>query len=108
MITRALVPNGLTRLTPPGNQASCAMPEPDPFAIWLGDAAPGQINVTMDFAWNGNRKARMARAVAILRNLQRNNWRCFWCAGPVPLHKRADARYCCEGCRKGAARWRRG
>jgi hypothetical protein len=97
----------MTRLTPPGNQVGAMMPEPDPFAIWLGDAEPGQISVTFERPWNGNLKARKARAVAILRNLQRGNWLCRECGTPVALTKRADAVFCSEGCRKRAARWRR-
>ena len=97
----------LTRLTPYGNQTGGMMPGPDPFAIWLGDAEPGQIGVAFDRPWNGNLKARTTRAVAILRNLQKGNWRCRECGTPVALHKRADAIYCCEGCRKRAARRRR-
>jgi hypothetical protein len=47
------------------------------------------------------------RAKRILRNLQWGGWLCQWCREPVPLWRRADARFCCEGCRKRAARQRR-
>lgn len=50
---------------------------------------------------------RMARAKRVLRNLAANGWACAWCGGPVPEFRRADARYCCEGCRKRGARGRR-
>ncbi len=83
------------------------MPAPDPHGISLGEAAPGRISVLAESWLCGNRKARMKRAVAILRNLQRGGWRCLWCGDPVPLYKRADARFCCEGCRKRAAQRRR-
>ncbi|MCJ1900967.1 hypothetical protein MR829_11340 [Paracoccus versutus] len=53
------------------------------------------------------RTQRKARAMRILANLKRNGWACGWCSGPVPEFRRADARYCCEGCRKRAARSRR-
>lgn len=43
----------------------------------------------------------------MMRNLRRNGWCCEWCGGPVPEFRRADARYCREGCRKRAARARR-
>ena len=55
----------------------------------------------------GNRKARMQRAKAVLRNLRWGGWLCSWCFEPVPLFRRADAQFCCEGCRKRAARMRR-
>ena len=83
------------------------MAGPDPFAIWLGDAEPGQINVTFERPWNGNLKARKARALAILRNLQRGDWLCRECGIEVALHKRSDAVFCSDGCRKRAARRRR-
>lgn len=79
------------------------MPAPDPDGITLGDSPRGRISVLADTCLIGNRKARMKRAVAILRNLQRGGWCCSWCEDAVPLYKRADARFCCEGCRKGCA-----
>jgi len=81
------------------------MPEPDPHAITLGEARPGQYALLVDTGFFGNRKARMARARAILRRMMRHDWQCLWCKAPLPLFRRADARFCCEGCRKrgGAA-----
>ena len=83
------------------------MAGPDPDGVTLGDAAPGSFSVLVETFMSGNRKARMARAKRILGNLYRGGWLCHWCRDPVPLWRRADARFCCEGCRKGAARQRR-
>ena len=84
------------------------MPGPDPLAVWQDDdAEPGQIRISFERPWNGNHTARKARAIAILRNLQRADWRCRGCGDPVGRHKRADAVFCSEGCRKRAARRRR-
>ena len=68
------------------------MPGPDPLAVWQDDdAEPGQIRISFERPWNGNHTARKARAIAILRNLQRADWRCRGCGDPVGRHKRADA-----------------
>ena len=83
------------------------MPAPDPEAISMGDTSPGKISLLADMSFVLNRKARMARANAIFVNLRRGGWTCRWCAEPVPLHKRADAQFCSEGCRKRSARHRR-
>lgn len=80
------------------------MPGPDPNGVTLGDGWPERPSVLVETYGSGNRKARMARAKRILRNLHRGGWLCHWCGGPVPLWRRADARYCREGCRKRAAR----
>jgi hypothetical protein len=45
--------------------------------------------------------------LAIRENLKRNGWRCEWCGERIPIHKRADARFCRERCRKAAARVRK-
>lgn len=83
------------------------MPGPDPNAITLGEDWPDRMTVLVETFMSGNRKARMARAKRILGNLYRGGWLCWWCRDPVPLWRRADARFCCEGCRKRAARERR-
>lgn len=83
------------------------MPGPDPSAISMHEEPDGRLVVTSEMAFFGNRSARIARAIAILRNLQRGGWCCSWCRGPVPLFRRADARFCGESCRKKAARSRR-
>ena len=83
------------------------MSGPDPDGVTLGDGWPEQVSVLVETFGSGNRKARLARAKRLLHNLQRGGWLCRWCRDPVPLWRRADARFCCEGCRKGAARERR-
>lgn len=83
------------------------MPAPDPDAIELGDGWPKRASLLVSMFMARNPKARMARAEAIVRNLQCRGWSCHWCGDPVPLFKRADAKFCCEGCRKrNARRWR--
>ena len=72
------------------------MSGPDP--ITLGDGWPEQISLLVETFGNGNRKARLARAKRILRNLQRGGWLCHWCRDPVPLWRRAD------GCGRGRDR----
>ncbi len=83
------------------------MAGPDPDGMKLGDADPGSISVLVQTFMSGNRTARMARAKRILGNLCRGGWLCYSCREPVPLWRRADARFCGEGCRKAAARQRR-
>lgn len=86
------------------------MPGPDPEGLTVTHDEPGRVSV-MAHTWpwcpvfgGGNVRNRVARAKAVLRNLVANRWRCEWCQGPVPVWRRADARFCCEGCRKRAAR----
>ena len=82
------------------------MPAPDPWAISI-EQSPGGWSVHYDTFLLSGRTQRRARAKRILSNLRRNGWCCAWCGGPVPEFRRADARYCSEGCRKRAARARR-
>ena len=82
------------------------MPAPDPHAIATESTADGSVLVYADVFLIGNRKARLNRAKAILLNLRANDWPCWRCGRPVPLFRRVDARYCCDGCRKRAARAR--
>ena len=82
------------------------MPAPDPQAITTEDTANGGIIVFADVFLIGNRQARLNRAKAILHKLGADGWPCWRCARPVPLFRRVDARYCCDGCRKRAARAR--
>lgn len=89
------------------------MPEPDPYGIELGPDWPERVSVLVyhslsaAFYGGGNKRHRIDRAKRILSNLRWGGWCCPWCKEPVPLLKRADARYCSEGCRKRAARARR-
>jgi len=83
------------------------MPAPDPHGITIEGTPSGGWSVLMETFMLSGRTQRMARAKRILRNLRLNEWRCEWCGGPVPEFRRADARFCREGCRKRAARARR-
>lgn len=82
------------------------MPAPDPHGIRI-EAQGGRWGVLVETFMLSGRTQRMARARSILANLHRNGWACLSCGDPVPAHRRADARYCCEGCRKRRSRTRR-
>lgn len=82
------------------------MPAPDPEGLYLEEYEDGSISVISEIWEHGNRRHRLARAKRVLRNL-RWDWRCSWCREDIPLHKRADARFCSERCRKAKARQRR-
>lgn len=81
------------------------MPAPDPSGVTIEHHAQGYSVLIETFMLSG-RTQRLARARRIGQNLRRDGWSCLWCAKPVPAFRRADARYCCEGCRKRAARGR--
>jgi predicted SprT family Zn-dependent metalloprotease len=83
------------------------MPGPDPNTVWF-EEYEGRLLATYEpYLWSGNVGNRKARAVAILKRLVWHDWFCRWCGDDLPDWRRADARYCCEGCRKRAARQRR-
>lgn len=82
------------------------MPAPDPYGITI-EAQDGRWGVLVETFMLSGRTQRMARANRILTNLHRDGWACRGCGCPVPAYRRADARYCGDGCRKGAARNRR-
>lgn len=83
------------------------MPAPEPDTLWF-EEYDGQVVANFQrYFWTGNVAHRKARAIAIMRRMRRGDWLCLWCGETLPDYKRADARYCCEGCRKSAARGRR-
>ncbi|CAM3142523.1 hypothetical protein PANO111632_05060 [Paracoccus nototheniae] len=82
------------------------MPAPDPHSVTIEAQGDGWAVLVETFLLSG-RTQRKARAKRILANLTRNGWTCRGCRDPVPEYRRADACYCCEGCRKRAARTRR-
>lgn len=82
------------------------MPAPDPWGISIEERPNGGWAVQCDVFMLSGRTQRLARAKRILSNLRRDGWSCKWCAKPIPEWRRADAVYCCEGCRKRAARSR--
>ena len=81
------------------------MPAPDPFAIYPFERRKPRLSIC--YAECGNPRHRKARVERIAVQILQSGWCCRYCGQPVPLHRRADARYCCEGCRKRAARQRR-
>lgn len=82
------------------------MPAPDPHGVTIEPPRRRMEPANRNIQFSG-RTQRKARAMRMMRNLRRNGWCCEWCGGPVPEFRRADARYCREGCRKRAARARR-
>lgn len=83
------------------------MPAPDPDALWISKE-DGRVSVTYEsYLWSNSSANRKRRATAILRRIVYGTWRCKWCLKALPEWRRADAGYCCEGCRKRAARSRR-
>lgn len=83
------------------------MPAPDPHGITIEECPHGGWGLLVDTFMLSGRTQRTARAKRILRNLAANGWACRWGGRPVPEFRRADACYCCESCRKRAARYRR-
>lgn len=83
------------------------MPAPDPHAITINETPDARLSLLVETFMAGNRRARIERAKRILHNLARGDWSCRWCGDPVPLSRRADARFCREACRKRMARQRR-
>lgn len=82
------------------------MPAPDPRGITIEPQGEGWALLMETFLLSG-RTQRKARARRILANLTRDGWTCHACGDLVPEYRRADARYCCEGCRKRHSRTRR-
>ncbi len=83
------------------------MPGPDPNAVWLEENGRKLSVFYENYLWTNNEGNRKARAIAMLRRAARRDWMCHWCGDALPVWRRVDARYCCEGCRKRAARLRR-
>ena len=83
------------------------MPGPDPNGLYIEEYDNGGFRLTAEIWWHGNRRHRVARMLAIKQRLRWGGWKCLCCGEPVPIYKRADARYCSEGCRKAEARARR-
>jgi hypothetical protein len=83
------------------------MPHPDPNGLDLEENDDGSWRVTAEVWPHGNRRHRIARLVAVARNIRHGGWKCCRCGTEIALFKRADARFCGEQCRKAAARWRR-
>ncbi len=84
------------------------MPGPDANTIWVELKENGGFTAQYEvYFWTGNKANRMARVIAIGKRMMRGTWRCLQCRDELPQNKRADARFCSEGCRKRSARERR-
>ena len=90
------------------------MPAPDPGTVWIEDSAGGtsayydqDLSGWLSTHDTGHSRNRARRAAAILRRYVRGTWVCRWCRDEISTDKRADARYCREGCRKAHARARK-
>lgn len=84
------------------------MPGPDPDSLWIEDRPNGGFAVMFcRYFFTGKDGNRKRRAQAIAKRLKARTWCCVWCADELPAWRRSDAQYCCEGCRKRAARARR-
>ena len=83
------------------------MPGPDPFGLDIEEHDNGGFGITCELWAHGHRAPRIGRMLAVARNIRRNGWMCAWCHEPIPLYRRADARFCREVCRKKSARARR-
>ena len=83
------------------------MPGPDPLSLWIDHDDSGRGSVYFQrYFWTGQAGNRARRAQSIARRLRAQTWRCLWCRDDLPAWRRADAMYCCEGCRKRATRLR--
>ena len=80
---------------------------PDPEGIYVTEYEGGEFRVTAEIWEHGNRRNRIARMNRISKNLSLNGWCCRWCGEPMPIYRRADARFCRERCRKASARARK-
>lgn len=83
------------------------MPPPDPEGLSLETSDDGRWRLLAEVWTDGNRRHRLARLRAVSRMIRLGGWTCRACGSDMPLHKRADARYCSERCRKSDARARR-
>ena len=92
-----------------GSRATKAMVKAAPSMEGLR-AAAGKIFDNADQA-QGLPRGALTRAFPDMADkatrLHIDGWACRQCCAPIPMYRRADARYCCEGCRKLAARRRR-
>lgn len=83
------------------------MPAPEPGTVWFEESPSGSLSVVFQrYFWTGKAGNRLRRARRLLMN-HRRGWFCLHCGEEVETHKRADAVYCTERCRKLAARQRR-
>lgn len=85
------------------------MPGPEAQTIWIEPNRRGGFTAQYHkYLFTGEAVHRKARVVAIVKRMAQRTWCCRRCGDELPIDKRADARFCGEGCRKRAARERRG
>lgn len=73
------------------------MPGPDPSAVWVERRGSRLVANYLPYFWTQNVGHRKARAEAILNRMSHGDWRCKRCRGDLPIWRRSDAQYCCEG-----------
>lgn len=83
------------------------MPAPEPGTVFFEEYEGRTLAYFQRYFWSGRFAHRAARASAMLGRMKVGTWRCQWCWEDLETHKRTDAQYCSEGCRKRAARARR-
>ena len=89
------------------------MPAPDPDGISIDEYGsvyihwPIRVFNEKSTLGSNERRNRIKRVRRIIQNIQLNNWTCRRCGDEIGLHKRADAVYCSESCKKMDYRDRR-
>jgi len=74
--------------------------------IWIEELDPPHVRLSWThYPWQN--ATHIKRRAAQLAVKYANGWHCARCENVMPVWKRLDARYCCESCRKLAARARR-
>lgn len=74
--------------------------------ISIEELDPPYVRLTWAYySWQNQTRIRK-RAERLVNNYARG-WNCLRCGQTIDPWKRVDARYCCESCRKMAARDRR-
>lgn len=78
------------------------------WSVWFHHRCGPSVFWPFESSVGGNeRRNRENRAKAILRRVMRDGWQCTFCGEEIGFHKRADALYCRERCKRAAARARR-
>ena len=75
--------------------------------VWFNHrAGPSRLWPFGPNVGGNERRNRVRRAQSIARQVAFDGWVCKFCGVEIGFHKRADARYCRERCKKAAARER--
>ena len=80
--------------------------DPSDTLIWIEELDPPHVTLTYS-VWPWQNGTHVARRVSRLCRKYARGWHCQRCNELMPVWKRVDAVYCCESCRKLAARERR-